>query len=125
MNLLKTIAKSGHYKNRIFIAERINQLSDENKLQLIEILLNDSIEKISQLAIRESEKLILKKAFKLKVHEKSEYWVNKRLTDEKRKAKNKELLKNSTNSKRKFSNGESYQNMKNMLKKPMNTGKWL
>ena len=125
MNSLKTIAKSGHYKNRMYIVERINLLSNENKLKLIEILYDDKIEIISKSAIKESSKLILPKLTKAQIIEKTEYWINKKIEAKKNGEKIKRLLKNTTNRKRKFSNGESYQNLKNMLKKPMNTGKWM
>jgi len=124
IDTLKTIAKSGHFKNRLLIAQRLNQLKEQNKLFLIDILYNDKVENISLLAIEESNKLNLTEAQKDKFIDKIEYWTNKRKQSEKMKAKNSEQLKNSKNFKRKFSDGESYQNMKKMLKKPMNTGKW-
>jgi|TARA_B110000240_G_scaffold92237_1_gene104770 hypothetical protein len=124
MNSIEIIGKDGHYKNRIYLAKYIHVFSYENKLKLIEILLEDNIEYISNLAIKESKKIILKKNLKRKVNEKIEFWNTKKIQTEINKEKNERLLKNSTNRKRKFSNGESYQNLKNMLKKPMNTGKW-
>ena len=124
MNSIGIIGKDGHYKNRIYLAEYIQVFSYENKLKLIEILLEDNIKYISNLAIKESKKIILKKNLKRKVNEKIEFWNTKKIQTEINKEKNERLLKNSTNRKRKFSNGESYQSLKNMLKKPMNTGKW-
>jgi len=125
MRLLLDIAKNGHYKNRIYLSENIKSFSYENKLRLIEVLINDKIEIISKLIIKESKNLSLPKSIQIQVKEKSEYWILKKIEIEKSKEKLGELFKNSTNRKRKFSKGDTLQNMKNMLKKPMNTGKWI
>lgn len=125
MSSLKTIAKSGHYKNRLYIAERIKSFSNENKLGLIAVLYNDKIEIVSRLAIEESNKLSLPESIQFQINQKVEYWIDKRIETERNEEKIERLLENSTNTKRKFSNGETYQGMKNMLKKPLNTGKWM
>ena len=124
MKTLLTISEVGHYKNRTFIAENIGSLSSPIQLKLILILLNDNIEKISQLAIEKSKEIALNKSQQNMIKEKVQYWENKKIETAQNQKKIQELLKNSTNTKRKFSNGETYQEMKEMIKKPMNLGKW-
>ena len=122
---LKVVSKHGHYKDRIYIAEKINALSNDNKIQLIEILLDDKVEFISKLVIKFTKKTRLSEYVLEKAIEKEKFWKKKEVERDIKKEKMNKMLKNSTNRKRKFSNGESYQNAKNMLKKPMNTGRWM
>ena len=121
---LKMIAKKGHYKNRIQIAENLKLLKDTERSQLVEILINDPIELIFEKTIIASETILLKKDLKSKIEEQKKYWLHKKIAEEKQKAITTENLKNSSNFKRKFGTGESYTTAKEMLKKPMNTGKW-
>ena len=88
------------------------------------ILINDKIEIISKLIIKESFKISLTKFHQNIINEKAEYWKLKEVENNLNKEKIKKILKNTKNRKRKFSKGETFQNMKEMIKKPMNTGKW-
>ncbi|NHN27929.1 hypothetical protein FIA58_019805 [Flavobacterium jejuense] len=124
VQILKVIAKKGHYKNRMQIAEQLEQLNDIGKLELLPILINDSIEFIFEKTTVVSETLFLKKDLKAKIEERKIYWLNKKNAEEKQKGITSENLKNTSNFKRKFGSGESLKNAKEMLKKPMNTGKW-
>ena len=125
IDLLQIISESGHYKNRKHIAQKIESFSKENKLKLIQILLNDNIEIISKFVINESTKMSLPKALQIEINKRTEYWEKNEIENEQKRIKMKNSLKNTTNRKRKFSNGETYQNMKEMIKKPMNIGKWM
>ncbi|WP_299626662.1 hypothetical protein [uncultured Tenacibaculum sp.] len=48
---LETILESGHYKNRIFIYENLENIEFDNRKGLLKILINDSIKKLSEGAI--------------------------------------------------------------------------
>ena len=121
---LENISKFGHYKDRKYVAENIASFSNNNRLRLMLILINDKIEIISKLIIKESFKISLTKFHQNIINEKAEYWKLKEVENNLNKEKIKKILKNTKNRKRKFSKGETFQNMKEMIKKPMNTGKW-
>jgi len=122
---LEIIAEFGHFKNRIFISDRIDSLSKENKIRLIQILFNDKVENISRNAIEKSLKLNFPRNTRIKITEKLEYWNNKNIERELNSKRVSELLKGTKNHKRKFSNGETFKSVKEMIKKPMNIGKWM
>jgi len=122
---LKTISKHGHYKDRQYIAKRINAFSSKNKEQLIMILLDDQIEMISKMLIDYSKEYKSSNKVLEKAISKEKLWMKKKKEKELKREKMSEILKNSSNRKRKFSDGESYQAAKDMLKKPMNTGRWM
>ncbi|NJM79666.1 MAG: hypothetical protein HC854_08730 [Flavobacterium sp.] len=124
MKIVKTIAKKGHYKNRMQIAENLYILKDAERTQLVEILIYDPIEFIFEKAIVASETLLLKKDLKSKIEERKKYWLHRKIAEEKQNKITTENLKGTSNFKRKFGSGESLNNVKEMLKKPMNTGKW-
>jgi len=125
IKMLEIIAELGHFKNRIYISDRIDTLSKENKIRLIKILFNDKIEIISRGAIDKSMKLSFPKNIRIQITEKLEYWKEKKNEQSLNSKRVSELLKGSTNQKRKFTNGETFSKTKEMLKKPMNTGKWM
>lgn len=122
---LVVVARKGHYKNRIQIAELIPSLHINGQHKLINILLDDPVISISQKVIKISESLKLLDELKKRIIEKQIYWhaLEKELEDN-RKAYAK-IYKDMPHYKRKFSNGESYQQMKQALKKSMNIGKWM
>ncbi len=121
---LKKISKFGHYKNRKFIANHLNNLHQNHRLELIFILLNDNIESISKSVIKQSDTIKINNSQSKIIEEKVEYWNKKYQENQLKEKKIKALLKDSNNRKRKFSNGETYQEMKQMINKPMNLGKW-
>jgi len=120
---LDIIAKRGHYKDRIYLAENIKTLNRENQLGLMKTLLDDNIEVVSKKTINQFSNDVPKELASL-IKKKSAYWKRKRIENDILSQKTSELLKDSKNYKRKFGNGESFQMIKQMLKKPMNTGKW-
>jgi hypothetical protein len=124
MGLLKIISAKGHYKNRMMISDQLKRLSAKNQLILLETIIDDNIQVISQSGIQAAKKLKLKDSLIKKVAMRKRYWEERELELVKKRARTKELLKNSTNHKRKFSDGETYKQTKQMLKKPMNTGSW-
>ncbi len=124
IGLLKVISANGHYKNRLMISNQLKKLSAKNQLLLLETIINDNIQVISQNGIRAAGKLKLKKGLIKKVAKREKYWVERESELIKKRARTEELLNNSTNHKRKFSDGETYKHTKQMLKKPMNTGSW-
>lgn len=69
MEIVKTIAKKGHYKNRMQIAENLNVLKDVERTQLVEILIYDPIEFIFEKTLVASETVLLKKDLKSNIEE--------------------------------------------------------
>jgi len=122
---LIVVAKKGHYKNRIQIAEEVTSLHSNGQHKLIKVLVDDPIEYISQKTIEISKSLRLLDDLKTYLSKKENYWQLLQKEREVNAKATKEIYKNLPNYKRKFSNGESYQQMKQAAKKAMNIGKWI
>ncbi len=122
--ILKFLSKYGHYKNRMLISEKASQLTNENQIEILDILLDDKISVISRNAIKIGALLLRSKDIRQRVSIKEIYWNTREAELSEKQKRIAEILKGSTNHKRKFSEGNTLANMKNMLKKPMNTGKW-
>ena len=125
IQLLEGVAKKGHYKNRIYIAEHVSSLHINGQHKLITILLDDPVEYISQKTIESSKSLRLLDELKKRIVEKKKFWAELKKQREDNAKANAEIYKNLTNYKRKFSDGDSYKQLKQAIKKPMNTGKWI
>ena len=121
---LKLIAKKGHYKNRLQIANNLNLLKKKHQSILIEILIDDKVESISQSIIEDFQMVKFQVDLNLKIENKKKFWKQNQSIKNKKLKLFSKIYKGTKNYKRKFSKGESYQNAKEMLKKPMNTGKW-
>ncbi|WP_159777231.1 hypothetical protein [Flavobacterium sp. 9AF] len=121
---MKIIAKKGHYKNRIQIAESLKLLNDEEKAELISIQIDDSIEVVFEKAIEVAHTSKVSRQLKQKMEERKTIWAAKKINEELQKEITSKKLKDTTNYKRKFGSGESLDTVKKMLKKPINTGKW-
>ena len=76
ISLLEVVAKKGHYKNRIYIAEHISSLHINGQHKLINILLDDPVEYISQKIIESSKSLRLLDELKDRILEKKNYWFS-------------------------------------------------
>ena len=125
VNTLLVVAKKGHYKNRLYLAEHIAGLHINGQHKLISILLDDPVQVISETTIKISKTLRLLEELQTRVTDKETYWVLQNKEQEERKETYSKVYKNLPHYKRKFSNGESYQQMKQALKKSMNIGKWI
>lgn len=122
---LSIIANKGHYKNRLYLAKHISSLHISGQHKLINILVDDPVQIISETTIYVSKTLRLLDELQVIISEKEAYWIAHTKEQEEKKKAYSKIYKNIPNYKRKFSNGESYQQMKQALKKGMNIGKWI
>ena len=122
---LIVVAKKGHYKNRIQIADQIPSLHINGQHKIITILLDDPVVAISQKVINVSKSLKLLDELKKRIIEKEIYWQALEKEQEDNRKAYAKIYKDMPHYKRKFSNGESYQQMKQAAKKSMNIGKWI
>ena len=125
INIVLVIAKKGHYKDRLYLAKHIPSLHINGQHKLISILLDDPVQVISETTIKVAQTLRLLEELQMRISEKEAFWVTHTKEQEERKKAYSKAYKGLPHYKRKFSNGESYQQMKQMLKKSMNTGKWI
>jgi hypothetical protein len=124
VNLLQIVSKDGHYKNRIYISENIDQLPVATQIKVLDILLEDPIQIVSINAIGYGKLLLQSKYIRQKAHQKERYWERRELELSDKQKRIAEILKGSTNYKRKFGDGASLKNVKQMLKRNLHGGKW-
>jgi len=125
VNMILVVAKKGHYKNRLYLAEHIASLHINGQHKLINLLVDDPVQVISETTIQVSKTLRLLDELQVTISEKEAYWITHAKEQEERKEAYSKIYKKLPQYKRKFSDGESYQQMKQALKKGMNIGKWI
>ena len=72
------ISKNGHFKNRIYISENVSKLATEAQIEILDILIEDSIPVVSLNAIEAGRVLLRSRHIRQKAMEKQAYWTTRK-----------------------------------------------
>lgn len=116
---LVILCKKGHYKTRLYISEHLFKLNPFQQIVLSNLLMEDSIERISQNAIRFINNTQIESLTYVST-QKAMFWEAKRLQQiQQIKKRSKPFDRRGKEFKRKFGNGESFKLAKERLKRPI------